>query len=560
MQQPRENYFIAHYEEPKQIPAEFSFVFDTKIEDKHITHFNISHEKCSELFIEDINEKLFKFMPPKANEDISYTKVSFILDTTQKKDLISTEMFNNTIILHYKKSIKIVDLDESSEIQIDINAQKILVTSMHIFAYEKSTQYIWQYNLQGKTINKKKIENTFVDMSYQENLYVLTKDNLSYHINSFSFPNLIKELDIKYLKALDENTQITQFAMLDDDHFIVHLEEGGLYYIDNINHTEELFFDKEISAFEIDCKGRVWILSANSLYRFYQDIRYKKPFDFYEKFYSFEDDTSWHSLIIDADIPQGTRMEIILDAEYGPTLPHIDSKHFAEETRHYINEKNILLYQEIGKRLLIKVSLFSDSLQESTPTIRSIKVLFNKSSYLEYLPAYYSQDSESLYRYLAIFQTIMDETSSTIDTLTDLLDISSTSDEFLSWLSQWLGLVRDYRWTEEKWREFLQRAPELYKKIGTKDGLSEIIELYSGKVPEIEEYLDNSAKRKENPFFFCVTIDADFSELEVAVITSIVDEFKPAYTQAKIVLNNNLIDNPNLILNESVLEYNSEIK
>lgn len=90
--------------------------------------------------------------------------------------------------------------------------------------------------------------------------------------------------------------------------------------------------------------------------------------------------------------------------------------------------------------------------------------------------------------------------------------------------------------------------------------MSEIIELYSGQVPKIEEYLDNSAKRKENSFFFCVTIDADFSELEVAVITSIVDEFKPAYTQAKIVFNNNLIDNTNLILNESVLEYNSEIK
>jgi len=560
MQQPRENYFIAHYEEPKQIPTEFSFVFDTKIDEKQITHFNISHEKCNELFIEDINEKLFKFILPEPNEAISYNKVPFVLDTTQKKDLLSTKMVNNIIILHYKKSIKIVNLDESSERQIDINTQKILATSMHIFAYEKSTQYIWQYNLEGKTINKKKIEGTFIDMSYKENFYVLTKDELSYHINSFSFPNSIKELDSEYLKALDNNTQITQFAMLDDDHFIVHLEKDGLYFIDNINHTKELFFDEEISTFEIDCKGRIWILSANTLYRFYQDIRYKKPFDFYEKFYSFEDDTSWHSLIIDADIPQGTTMEIILDTDHGPTKPHIDSKHFTKETRHYINEKNILLYQEIGKRLLIKVSLFSDSLQESTPTIRSIKVLFNKSSYLEYLPAYYSQDSESLYRYLAIFQTIMDETSSTIDTLTDLLDIRSTNDEFLSWLSQWLGLVRDYRWSEEKWREFLQRAPELYKKAGTKNGLSEMIELYSGKVPEIEEYLNNPVKRKENQFFFCVKIDADFSELEVAVITSIVNEFKPAYTQAKVVLNNNLTDNPNLILNESVLEYNSEIK
>jgi len=565
MKQPKENYFIKQYEEPKSIPKELSYVFHKKIEDKEITNFSVSNQLCSELFIQDKEDNLFKYNLKPLEGESTYKQVPFVLGELQKKDLLDIKMLKNTLILHYKEYIEILDLDDNSKVKITLNADQILATSKTIFAYAKSLKLLYKYNIKGRKLAQYQVKGTLIDMSYRDGLYFLSLISQKYHIyhlnpRSRAGEEAYTEVASKYLQELGKQIKAPQFSMLNKNDFILRLDNNKLYYIDNINTTTELIFDKEISSFETDCKARVWILSEDNLYSFHQEIRYKQPFVFFEKFYSFEDTTSWHSLIIEADIPEGTRMEVIVDTQHGPSLSHMNSKHFNEETTHYINEKNILLYQEVGKRLLIRVNLYSDSTQVYTPAVHAIKTLFNKSSYLDYLPAYYSENSESLYRFLAVFQTLMDETSTSIDTLADLLDLSTTNDEYLSWLSQWLGLVRDYRWPQDKWRLFLQRAPELYQKAGTKEGLSDIIELYSGNVPEIEEYMDEPEKRNENPFFFCVKIDADFSELEIAVITSIVEEFKPAYTQAKVVLNNNLKDNPNLILNESVLDYNSVIK
>ncbi len=565
MKQPKENYFIKKYEEPITLAKELSYVFKQKIEDKELSSFAISNHECSELFVQDKENNLFKYSLQHHTDEEPFKPVPFVLTESRRKDLLNIKMFKNILILHYENHIEILNLDNNSSVKITLKAEKILVNSRTIFAYEKSSKLLFRYNMKGRELTQYKIEGKLIDISCRDGLYFLNlvrKKYAVYHLNLH--PRNDEEAYAKiastYLQNLDTQTELLKFSMLNENNFVIQVKSEGLYYIDNLNTRVEPIFNKDVSEFETDCKGRVWLLSEGSLYHFHQDIRYKQPSVFFEKFYSFEETTQWHSLIIKADIPEGTRMEVIADTEHGPTVPHINSKHFNKETQHFINEKNILLYQEIGKRLLVKVSLYSDSTQVYTPTIFSIKTLFNKSSYLDFLPAYYSEDSESLYRFLAIFQNLMDETSLTIDTLAESLELSSTNDEFLTWLSQWLGLVRDHRWPQEKWREFLQRAPEFFQKSGTKEGLIEMIKLYSGKVPEIEEYFDNSEKRTKNPFFFCVKIDADFSELETAVITSIIEEFKPAYTQAKLVLNNNLRDNPNLILNESVLEYNSLIK
>ena len=599
MRQAKENYFIRTYDDTYHIEEEYSYTFDTKIQKEDVQHFNLSNKVCSELFIQDTKNDLFKSTFYLLQKKSPFTQVAFPLSSEQETNLIQIKMMYDILILHYVNEITVINLDENTQTNISIKTNNILVSSEFIYAYTDSTIFV--YNLDGSFIKQENIEGEFIDMSYKDGLYLLIFKNRKYYVHYVNSneevhlsnvvadsranstreikPNLelhatsdlrpyldsnviehIETHDTTFLRDLASNTKITHFSMISKNNFIVLLDDNSLYYVDTINKRKELIFDREITEFGIDCQGRVWILSQNKIYRFKKDIRYKQVAVFYEKFYSYEDHTPWHSLVIDADIPKGTRMEVILDTEHGPTKPHINSKHFQKEAPLYVNEKNILLDKKIGPRLLVKISLYSDSTQVYTPILHSIKAVFDKSSYLEYLPAFYSQDSQSLYQYLAIFQTLMDETSTSIDTLADLLDLSTTNDEYLSWLSQWLGLVRDYRWSQDKWRLFLQRAPELYQKAGTKEGLSDIIELYSGNVPEIEEYMDEPEKRNENPFFFCVKIDADFSELEIAVITSIVEEFKPAYTQAKVVLNNNLKDNPNLILNESVLDYNSVIK
>ena len=79
------------------------------------------------------------------------------------------------------------------------------------------------------------------------------------------------------------------------------------------------------------------------------------------------------------------------------------------------------------------------------------------------------------------------ELESKIEDTPRFLDSKGTPNEFLNWLSVWVGAVRDENWPEEKWRAFLSRASELYKHRGTRLGLSEIIKIFTGDYPFIVE-------------------------------------------------------------------------
>ena len=60
--------------------------------------------------------------------------------------------------------------------------------------------------------------------------------------------------------------------------------------------------------------------------------------------------------------------------------------------------------------------------------------------------------------------------------------------DFLTWLASWLAVAFDENWTEAKRRAFLELVPELYKKRGTREGLKELIQIYTEEVPIIFEH------------------------------------------------------------------------
>jgi phage tail-like protein len=62
-----------------------------------------------------------------------------------------------------------------------------------------------------------------------------------------------------------------------------------------------------------------------------------------------------------------------------------------------------------------------------------------------------------------------------------------TDPEFLPWLAGWLALELDEEWDEQKQREVLSRAVELYRLRGTVKGLKEYLKIYTGHTPEIRE-------------------------------------------------------------------------
>ncbi|GAM10171.1 phage tail protein [Geobacter sp. OR-1] len=59
--------------------------------------------------------------------------------------------------------------------------------------------------------------------------------------------------------------------------------------------------------------------------------------------------------------------------------------------------------------------------------------------------------------------------------------------EFLPWLAGWLALELDEEWDEQKRREVISRAVELYRLRGTVKGLKEYLKIYTGHSPEIQE-------------------------------------------------------------------------
>jgi len=62
--------------------------------------------------------------------------------------------------------------------------------------------------------------------------------------------------------------------------------------------------------------------------------------------------------------------------------------------------------------------------------------------------------------------------------MTRFMDPEGVPNEYLSWLGSWLAIEFDDEWPAEAKREFLSRAPTLFRLRGTKEGMRRTIRLY----------------------------------------------------------------------------------
>lgn len=110
-----------------------------------------------------------------------------------------------------------------------------------------------------------------------------------------------------------------------------------------------------------------------------------------------------------------------------------------------------------------------------------------KARYLQYLPAIYRED-EFMGRFLMVFESFWAPILRQINGLSFYFDPRMTPSDFLPWLASWLGLVLDERWPEESLRKLLCSAALLYRKRGTKQGLQDYLELFTGAEAKIIEH------------------------------------------------------------------------
>lgn len=120
-----------------------------------------------------------------------------------------------------------------------------------------------------------------------------------------------------------------------------------------------------------------------------------------------------------------------------------------------------------------------------------IELKVAKRSYIRFLPQIYQVDTavgnSFLKEYLWIFQHIVESLTEKLDNAHEYYEPLNTPPDFLPWLASWVAMTLDIDWEEEKKRRMIRAAASLYAWRGTKHALVEMLKIFIGKEPTIEE-------------------------------------------------------------------------
>lgn len=166
---------------------------------------------------------------------------------------------------------------------------------------------------------------------------------------------------------------------------------------------------------------------------------------------------------------------------------------------------------------------------------RSIPDLAARYSLLEGVPAILREDA-FFHSFVDGLDTVLAPTHATIEDLSSYVDPALCPPDFLAWLGGWLGLAVNDRWPIHRRRVFVNRAMEVYRWRGTRTGIEQAVELYTGAIPVIEEnggawtsdYTDDPVPG-DPVLRLHVTVRTTDRRVEEALIDRIVADVKPAH-------------------------------
>jgi phage tail-like protein len=195
----------------------------------------------------------------------------------------------------------------------------------------------------------------------------------------------------------------------------------------------------------------------------------------------------WHRIVLRGAIPKATRVQVsTFTAEaHQPfslisSLPASAWQTHQTATRMEGGEWDCLVASGGGRYLWLRLTLQGNG--SATPAIESARVEFPRISLRRYLPAVFAEDptgADFTDRFLCVFDTTLRSIERQVDYEAALFDPLSTPArpdpktgvDFLSWLASWVGITLDRQWPEWKRRQFLKRAPALFRLRGTREGL-----------------------------------------------------------------------------------------
>jgi phage tail-like protein len=96
-------------------------------------------------------------------------------------------------------------------------------------------------------------------------------------------------------------------------------------------------------------------------------------------------------------------------------------------------------------------------------------------------------DDDFTQRFTAALDEVIAPIFLTLDAIEAYVDPWLAPDDFLTWLSEWLGIPIEEDLPEAQRRMLVARAATLYGWAGTARGIADLVEAYTGVRPEVED-------------------------------------------------------------------------
>jgi phage tail-like protein len=103
------------------------------------------------------------------------------------------------------------------------------------------------------------------------------------------------------------------------------------------------------------------------------------------------------------------------------------------------------------------------------------------------LPAVYRDYDPHMMRFTTALDAVLAPCWLSIECFDAYLDPSMSPTDFVEWLAHWIGVVVDDNWRPDQLRRLISRAAELYKWRGTRDGIADLVEAYTGLKPDVTD-------------------------------------------------------------------------
>ena len=159
------------------------------------------------------------------------------------------------------------------------------------------------------------------------------------------------------------------------------------------------------------------------------------------------------------------------------------------------------------------------------------------------LPGIYQED-DLAQRLVAGLDEVLAPVLSTLDNLGAYVDPRLAPEDFVDWLSTWVGVVLDEDWSLERSREIVARAVALHRRRGTARGILEAVRLVvDGEVELLESggarwssAPDGDLPGQTQPWLRVRVRVADPDPLDARRLEAVVAAVKPAHVPHTIEL------------------------